>query len=47
MSRSMAGSRPAATSRGTTLVFERGVRGEAAKFDATQHVGGEAAGFRP
>ena len=28
---------PDRTPRGTTLVFERGVRGEAAKFDATQH----------
>lgn len=30
---------------GTSLAFEKGIRGEAAKFDATQHVEAEAPGF--
>ncbi|WP_395740473.1 DUF1553 domain-containing protein [Prosthecobacter sp.] len=30
---------------GTTVVFERGIRDEAAKFDATQHVEGRVNGF--
>ena len=36
---------PDMTAQGTTLVFERGIRGEAAKFDATQHVEGRISGF--
>ena len=36
---------PSARSLGTSLAFEKGVRGEAAKFDATQHVEAEARGF--
>src|SRR5262249_6484524 len=41
------GTADAATSRGTTLAFERGVRGKAAKFDATQHVETRLRDFNP
>jgi uncharacterized protein DUF1553/uncharacterized protein DUF1549/concanavalin A-like lectin/glucanase superfamily protein/cytochrome c len=37
---------PGMKAHGTTLVFERGIRGEAAKFDATQHVEGRVSGFK-
>jgi hypothetical protein len=36
---------PGMTAHGTTLVFAPGIRGEAAKFDATQHVEGKISGF--
>ena len=36
---------PDAVSRGTALVFEPGVRGDSAKFDATQHVEAAVPGF--
>ncbi|MDB6005129.1 MAG: Planctomycete cytochrome [Prosthecobacter sp.] len=36
---------PGMQAHGTTVVFERGIRGEAAKFDATQHVEGRLNGF--
>lgn len=38
---------PGAKTRGNSLVFERGVRGEAAKFDATRHVETNVSGFDP
>jgi hypothetical protein len=38
---------PAAAARGTTLAFERGVRGKSAKFDATQHVEAPLKEFNP
>ncbi len=38
---------PGMISRGTTLVFEPGLRGEAAKFDATQHVETKVPDFDP
>src|SRR5262249_19032793 len=41
------GIRAPATSHGTTLHFERGVRGKSAKFDATQHVETPLSGFKP
>jgi hypothetical protein len=37
----------AATSHGTTLQFEQGVRGKAARFDATQHVETPVRDFNP
>jgi hypothetical protein len=37
---------PGMTTQGTTLVTERGIRGETAKFDATQHVETRADGFK-
>lgn len=36
-----------ATSQGTTLAYERGVRGKSAKFDATQHVEIPLRDFKP
>ena len=36
-----------AKSQGTTLTFTPGVRGQAAKFDATQHVEAEVTNFNP
>ncbi len=38
---------PGMISRGTTLVFESGLRGQAVKFDATQHVETEVPDFDP
>jgi|UniRef100_UPI00378423DB hypothetical protein len=38
---------PGMISRGTTLVFEPGLRGQAVKFDATQHVETEVPDFDP
>ncbi|HUE71174.1 MAG TPA: DUF1553 domain-containing protein [Pirellulaceae bacterium] len=39
--------RPDAKSVGTSLAFEKGARGQAAKFDATQHVEADVPGFDP